>query len=82
MKVDLDHSRIRRDFNVVKTAIPRRRRAFNDQRQLEFIGGFFNRSNKIKIILGRARGWHEHMQCAVAGFDAHGSVRNPIGRFQ
>ncbi len=79
MHVHLDYSGVRGDPEHVQARIPRRRFAFDDDRQSQDARGVFQRRDQVEVILCFLHRRHEDVQPAVARLDAERRPRDPRG---
>ena len=76
MNIDLNHTGIRSDFDVLKPIILGRQVAFDDDGHFECFCGDFNRGQQIQIVFQNLDRRHKHVQTPVTRLNTNGSAHN------
>lgn len=80
LDIDFDDAGIGGDFEQLEPWVVWRQVAFDDDWQLQFLCRSFNAGKQIEVVFERADGRHEHMQFAIAGFNAQCSPHDSAAR--
>jgi hypothetical protein len=77
--VDLDHARVRGDFDLAEAMVEGWGVAFDENRELELGCGVFDGVDELDILFGTLDGRHEDMEFAAAWLDGKRGADGGVG---